>query len=274
MVSRSSTLVHRTPIRFVIAVLLAAALTMALHVTGSRTSAQSAPAFTAGQTVVVTTDGLNFRTEAGLETDVTSVLPLGTVGTVVAGPVQADGYTWYELNVAGTTGWSDAEYLAASTPVTATASFAAGTHVVVDTDALHLRASPGLDADILTTLASGDPATIISGPVQADGYAWYQVDTDAGTGWVAGDYLAQTVTASAVGGGPFAVNQAVVVATDALNLRAEAGLDSEVLAVLPQSTTGTVVGGPVPADGYTWYQVTVNGTTGWVAGEYLATDYS
>ena len=61
-----------------------------------------------------------------------------------------------------------------------------------------------------------------------------------------------------------------VVATDGLNLRADASTAAEVLMVLPEGASATVVGGPVAADGYTWYPVDTNAGSGWVAGEYLA----
>jgi hypothetical protein len=39
-------------------------------------------------------------------------------------------------------------------------------------------------------LETGSGATIVSGPASADGYTWYEVETDDGTtGWVAGEYL-------------------------------------------------------------------------------------
>ncbi|MDP9365454.1 MAG: SH3 domain-containing protein [Chloroflexota bacterium] len=66
-----------------------------------------------------------------------------------------------------------------------------------------------------------------------------------------------------------------MVTTDALNYRAAPGLGAAILTVLPAGTLGVVFNGPVPADGYAWYQVGVAGygpggeTPGWVAGEFL-----
>lgn len=57
---------------------------------------------------VVTTASLNYRTAPGL-----AVLPAGTRGGVVDGPVAADGYGWYRLGVAGeAAGWVAGEFLA------------------------------------------------------------------------------------------------------------------------------------------------------------------
>jgi uncharacterized protein YgiM (DUF1202 family) len=70
--------------------------------------------------------------------------------------------------------------------------------------------------------------------------------------------------------GTFAIGETVEVATDALNLRDAAGLDANILTVLPQHVVGTIQSRAVQADGYTWYQITVNMVgTGWVAGDFL-----
>jgi uncharacterized protein YraI len=42
-----------------------------------------------------------------------------------------------------------------------------------------------------------------------------------------------------------------------------------VIEILSTGTTATVLDGSISADGYTWYQIDVDGTQGWVAGEYL-----
>jgi hypothetical protein len=68
----------------------------------------------------------------------------------------------------------------------------------------------------------------------------------------------------------FASNELVVVDADGLNFRAAPGLAGDVAAVLPAGATATVVAGPTVADTYIWYQLDVNGVTGWSAGEFLA----
>jgi len=68
---------------------------------------------------VVTTDALNYRTAPGLGAGIITVLPAGTAGGVLDGPVAADGYTWYQLGLPGygpdgaTPGWVAGEFLAA-----------------------------------------------------------------------------------------------------------------------------------------------------------------
>ena len=58
---------------------------------------------------------------------------------------------------------------------------------------------------------------------------------------------------------------------DELNLRDAPTLAGGVVAQLALGTEATITGGPIPADGYWWYQIGLTGTDGdgWVAGEFL-----
>jgi hypothetical protein len=51
---------------------------------------------------------------------------------------------------------------------------------------LRMRATSSTGADILRSLDRGEVVRVMSGPVEADGYEWYEViDLDSGSGWVA-----------------------------------------------------------------------------------------
>ena len=46
---------------------------------------------------------------------------------------------------------------------------------------------------------------------------------------------------------------------------------SNVIKTMPSGSTGVVIGGPVSADGYVWWQIRrSDGTTGWSVQDYLA----
>lgn len=70
-----------------------------------------------------------------------------------------------------------------------------------------------------------------------------------------------------VAGGSARAADVAYVATDALNLRDAPSIDGAILDELPWGDDVKVVAGPTE-DG--WYQVVNQGTTGWVAGEYLS----
>ena len=68
--------------------------------------------------------------------------------------------------------------------------YAPGTVATVIDGALNLRVQPGLWAEILTAMPDGYTVTIVDGPVDGDGIAWYQVVSDDGVqGWCDGTYL-------------------------------------------------------------------------------------
>ncbi len=64
--------------------------------------------------------------------------------------------------------------------------------------------------------------------------------------------------------GPFGIGANVWIKVANAILRSNAGISAGVIKVLPQGSQGVVKGGPVSANGYTWYQVTVGNSTGWL----------
>lgn len=70
------------------------------------------------------------------------------------------------------------------------ATLTAGETAVVFDGRLNLRDDATIDATIVEVLEDGTSVTVVDGPVTADGYDWYAVDTEDGlSGWVAGEYL-------------------------------------------------------------------------------------
>jgi hypothetical protein len=65
-------------------------------------SASTAPGGFAPDAIVATAvEGLTLRETAGLEGEIQWQLPLGTLGLVIAGPIEADGLPWYQLSGMG-----------------------------------------------------------------------------------------------------------------------------------------------------------------------------
>lgn len=158
--------------------------------------------------------------------------------------------------------------LASAAPGT---GLARGLPVIVvnrDGDGVNLRTAPGLASAVAGTLRDGDTGVILDGPQDADGRAWWRVETTAGIGWVAADWLAVDGIA-ALATSRFAIGQRVAVAED-VNLRVDPGLGAAVIQVLPAGTDGTVIAGPVDADGFTWWQVETGAGTGWAVEDWLA----
>jgi uncharacterized protein YgiM (DUF1202 family) len=254
----------KAPRVFSVLILLA---TIAAALASPWTTGQALAAeFATGDSVVVDTDGLNFRDGPGLSHTIVNVLAGGVPLTVTGGPETANGIRWYEVRTGeDTTGWVAGDFLAL---VKTWSRFAAGDLAVVDVARLNCRTSPGLDADVIYVIDGGTEVDVLAGPTTADGYHWYRVQTaDGDVGWVAGEWL----TPPRASTGYFGKGDEVVVDTDRLNLRVGAGLDMTLVDVLPGGTPLIVSNGPVTADGYDWYEVeTRDGRLGWVAGDYLA----
>ncbi len=66
---------------------------------------------------------------------------------------------------------------------------------------------------------------------------------------------------------------ATVTAQDGLNLRGDHTSSAALVGTLPSGTRVTIVGEPVQAGGYTWWNVEVDGRRGWCAGEFLTFDF-
>lgn len=77
-----------------------------------------------------------------------------------------------------------------ATPPPATGEIAIGGTVITNDDEVNLRPEASTTGDPLSTLSKDTTLTVIDGPVEADGYTWWQVETAEGqTGWVVADFL-------------------------------------------------------------------------------------
>lgn len=133
---------------------------------------------------VVTDADLSVRDGPGTYYSRVDVAPEGTSGTVIDGPVDNDGYRWYEVayddGVAN--GWSAAPWVPYS-------RFDVWQDATTRVD-LSVRDAPSTTADRVDVAPEGTTGTVVDGPVDNDGYRWFELDYDgAATGWSAGYYL-------------------------------------------------------------------------------------
>jgi N-acetylmuramoyl-L-alanine amidase len=228
---------------------MAIAALMLLSVTlAGFTAPRQTAALSCGPCPATATDDLNLRAGPGLDEDVLQVIPAGAELEWDQFQGRTNGFV--AVNYDGTDGWAYAAYLILFPTFATTA------------DRLNLRDDPSLSADVLTVMPSGAQVTVLSGPT--NGFFSVQFDQRL-IGWAHGDYLAFGGTT-----GDYATGDEVVVATDALNLRAGPGLGEDVVTVLFEGASLVVQDGPESADGYLWYEVDTDDGTGWVAGAYLA----
>ena len=107
----------------------------------------------------------------------------------------------------------------------------------------------------------------------ASGYTWYQVDSPKGRGWVRSDVMMQI---SAPGGGAVQPSPAptdstgtlgyILTIKSAINFRQTPG-SSNILGRVDKGLVYALTGPVVSAQGYNWYQVSVNGQLGYLRGD-------
>lgn len=188
-------------------------------------------------------------------------------------------------------------------------SLVSGTAALVDADGdcLNLRSAASPTATKITCLGAGTALTILGAPVSAGGMAWVQVQTPAGKGWVASQFLSAPPSAApaaqqapapqpAVATAPETTAPAVAAAAEpeaadtspaaeepgelaqahvdnspgCLRMRNAAGTDAGIVACLAAATPVTLLDEPrITANGYEWAHVRAAGKDGWVAAEYL-----
>lgn len=237
----------------------------------SEPSGAPAPAgrFAIGDEVTVDTDALNLRSTSGIEGSVLTVMYSGATATIEDGPVPGDGYAWYKLATSDRTGWAVDEFLAAAgSPSVPASGYEPGTAITVTTDALNLRDSGSASGFVITTLYNGDSGTVVGDAIQADGYTWVEASFGIDTGWVASTYVGRSSNAPSYTGN-MGVGADVEITSDNLNVRSEASMSAPVLGQLFTGDVASIIGGPVSADGYTWFNVASDLWTGWTVDVWL-----
>ena len=216
-------------------------------------STGSSTGIAVGDTVVVSTDLLNLRSQPSTSGSVVATLPTDTPGTVIGGPTTATGYTWWQLSTAQGNGWVVRDYITktgGTTPGTPPGSFGIGANATINASNVNLRAAAGTGGNIIATLAADTAVTIIGGPTQSGGATWWDIRTPSnGSGWVTQDYL----TLGGAGAPPEQVIYATT-NTDA-NVRSHPGTQWAILSTLPAGVQVQVTDGPQQEAGQTWYGV-------------------
>lgn len=220
--------------------------------------------------VAVEPEGIALRVNPSPEASRVAGLPIGTKGKVIDGPENARGYNWVKVQTSLGTGWGAEEYFDTADSwddVEDIETFKIGAEVVMDTDQLNLRERPDLSSSIVKTIGTGIVGTILRGPEKGNNQSWYEIETDDVVGWSVGTFLRATESGATMKA--FAINDAVYVSTDAVNLRSSPRLDSDIVMILLQMDAGVVLSGPESSDGFIWYKIQSSDGTGWASAQYF-----
>ncbi len=139
---------------------------------------------------------------------------------------------------------------------------------------LRLRTGTSLSEPVLLVLYNGEQVTVLGEPVWNQGIRWSNVQVTrwgvTTTGWAASAYLANYPGYDEPRDGFIDDEGCKVTAAAGLRLRAAPSLSGAISRIVPYGTilvpTGEAV---VSADGYTWQDLIINGTSLWGAREYL-----
>jgi SH3-like domain-containing protein len=146
---------------------------------------------------------------------------------------------------------------------------------------LNVRDQASTSGKQVGKLNPGAVVKLRSGPKEANGYTWWQIDDGAGlVGWVAAGtkedpwlVLETAGVLTATGGGKLVnrdvrLGDRVQVTTQegkVLTIREAAGKDAKPVARVLPGTQFVVRGGPVRQDGYLWWQLEGEQIKGWAA---------
>ena len=225
--------------------------------------------FAVGDTVAATTS-IVVRPRPGVAQRTIASAASGTQMVISQAPIEVTGFIWYGVYSASFGGgWVTQDGLRASTPPPTNGKFQVNDTVRVG-QSTNLRATPSTGGSVLATMGAGTTATVIGGPRVANGYTWWNLRTSGGTvGWAIENWLVKTTTTPPPPSAKFKINDSIRV-SETMNLRSSASSSASVVQSMPAGTTGTVIGGPTTANGYTWWNVRLsNGTTGWAVENWL-----
>src|SRR6185437_14684853 len=122
------------------------------------------------------------------ESNVVSTIPEGQQLQIIGGPVQSDGFTWWNVKNDAVQGWGAiADWLSPND----SAGLRIGAEVTVTKTGglgVSLRDAPSTTANEIAKIPDGGKMTVLSGPYYVDGYLWWNLKSVNGIGYIAVAY--------------------------------------------------------------------------------------
>ena len=140
----------------------------------------TAAAFPEGSYIFVNSDTLNLRADASADAEIVSELTDGAIGTVTGAPVTAGDYDWYPVSFG--TGDSTVTGFVAGSLISG--GITVGSDALVVDGPLNVREDTSVDGDPIAQLETGATVTVVSGPTDVDGVAWFEIQSGDTNGFV------------------------------------------------------------------------------------------
>jgi len=262
--------------------LFSTALLLALSLSQLLPNSASAADYVAGDIVVITTNNVNLRSDAGTDGTIRTTLAIQTKLEVTDGPTADDGYTWYKVKVLGTgtnagrTGWVAVDFVEPEA-VDGVGPFKDALGARVTDGPVNVRTTASTNSKIKTTLDTGAEIPVYGGVATievAGGYNWLHILYGNGIeGWVATEFLEPLAYSPNLGSDDgWSTAAAVKVLDGPVNIRSGPSLEDAVVGSADSGSIFTLVANTdlVTADGYTWVRVfRVADTESWIAIDFL-----
>ncbi|WP_339147014.1 MULTISPECIES: SH3 domain-containing protein [unclassified Sutcliffiella] len=210
-----------------------------------------------GQVAIITTDGLNIRSEPSTQSEVLGSLSNGQQVDVLA--IRGD---WLNISYNGTVGWIHRDY---ATIGTSSSGGQGGktpkTGATIKVSGLNVRSEPSLNGKVLEQLSQGTAVTIIN-----EKNNWCEIEYGNGeTGWIAGWFLERSGVSNPV---PSTSNEGtIVIVDDGTNIRNAPSTNANVVLRANEGEEFSIVG---VEDN--WYKIKLkDGSEAYVAGWIVAT---
>jgi len=215
-------------------------------------------------TGIVNADVLNVRSGASTSNSIIGLLNENATVQIIS---TSNG--WHKIEFNNATGFVSAEYINTSSGNSNSGNSNSSTEDtvistgIVNADALNVRSSGNISANIIGALYKNSKVEILS-----TSNGWHKIKFNSGTGFVSAEFISDstgTVTPPEVPPPSHTVEGKVaIINADALNVRSGAGTSYSVV-------TTVRYGSKLPVISYTngWYNIKVGNTTGYISGDYV-----
>lgn len=195
------------------------------------------------------------------------------------------GLWWYRLSFNGKSGYVSSKYIKTSSAASSNTTVT-NTKGIVNTksDPLTVRSGPGVNYSSLGSIKKGTTIEISAKATSSDGNEWYKTTYNNKTGYVAASLVKlanessnDEKTPSSNEGNTSSTEQKAITfqmgtatSDSGLNVRTGAGMNYDILTVLPYGATFTITGSSKASNNKLWYKYDYsNSKSGYVCSDYV-----
>ena len=199
--------------------------------------------------VLVTTEGVNYRTGPSTDAEIISSINPNTRVDVI----EHDPAGWSKVRFDGTTGYIRSDFLAAPS--------GGGSTTFRTTDGVNFRSGPSMDAGILSTI---NPNTNVD-VLEHNPAGWSRVRHNGATGFIRSDFLALPIGAAQQSSSSPSQSTTTLRTVSRVNFRTGPSMDASVIRTLDSGLSVEVL----ERDPHGWTRVRINGTVGYIRSDLL-----